>query len=479
MRLISELAKIAAANPKKIALITEKSQMTFEDLLQLIHVLDVQLTTRGVRAGQTVVFTGRRPEFCIALAFLLSLRGLTLIYSDHGSVVDAGIAVDRVIGTEPDPSVPAERYLLIENNWFAAMGTLDVPDYTKIEGGYGTFVFRSSGSTGTPKYVRSGEVERIAQMGRAAFLDSTDLRLRRVSATMAPQTGWSTSISLATLIAGGSLLVLTEAKENILPYLDLHRIDTLCTTPAILQIMRDLPNAQQYLTSVRDIRLGGSLATTPLLKSFAAICPARIQMGYGAAEIGACFRAYFDPEAVQGAGYVGKFIRDDLEVAFFDEGLTPQPGADEGIIGFRPREGQFARQYLSQDDSTTGYINGYFIPGDIMRRDGDDYFIIGRVKNIVNVSGNKFSLETVRQALELSFPGNTLVPIPFEDADGIERLAVAYRGLREISPEEMTSAIGPRFTGLKVLRARRVDEIPLTESGKIDSQRLKAMFYQG
>ena len=55
MSLIAAIARTAAERPQKVALITEKSQMSLMDLLQLAQVMDVELVTRGLRAGQTVV----------------------------------------------------------------------------------------------------------------------------------------------------------------------------------------------------------------------------------------------------------------------------------------------------------------------------------------------------------------------------------------------------------------------------------------
>ncbi|TAG18874.1 MAG: hypothetical protein EAZ40_11110, partial [Rhodobacterales bacterium] len=61
MTLIASFARTALARPQKIALITEKSQMSFHDLLQLVQVMDLELVTRGLRTGQTVVMASRRP----------------------------------------------------------------------------------------------------------------------------------------------------------------------------------------------------------------------------------------------------------------------------------------------------------------------------------------------------------------------------------------------------------------------------------
>jgi acyl-coenzyme A synthetase/AMP-(fatty) acid ligase len=479
MTLTAAFAHSAQARPQKIALITEKSQMSYLDLLHLLQVLDVELATRGLRAGQTVVMASARPELCLGMALLMSWRGLTVIFGPPDQVVAAGIAFDHIVATEAEG--PRDRQIVIEPAWFGPMGTLPLPDFTAPTGRpSGTFVYRSSGSTGMPKFIRSAEADRLADAPRHAFMGEVDLGARRLMTTLSLRAGWSMSVVLATLLSGGSVVALAEGAKNALPWIDLYHVDTLATSPAMLQLILNEPGARQYLAGLRDIRLGGALAGPRLLDEFSRLCAARLHLGYGSAEIGPCFRWTHDPATPRPDGFLGPMRRADLELGFFDTDLNPLPGASEGVVGFRPVSGPFARQYLAEGgDGKTGFLNGWFFPGDILRRVGEDYFILGRVKEVVNFGGNKFSLAEVRRALEASFPGAVLAPVALPDPDGLERLGICYTAARPLSEAELTAAVAPHFRGLKVLRAVRVEALPLTESGKIDTGRIREILTRG
>lgn len=481
MTLIAAFARTALTRPQKIALITEKSQMSHLDLLHLVQLLDLQLVTRGLREGQTVVMASLRPELCVAMTLLLSWRGLTVIFGPPSEVSAAGLAFDHVLGTEVDPAIPRDRQIVIEADWFGLLGTLKLPDFTQETGRQaGTFVYRSSGSTGLPKFIRSTEADRVADAPRQAFMGEVDLSARRLMTTLKLHSGWAMSVVLATLLDGGSVVALSDASANALSYIDLYHVDTLATSPAMLQLYLQEPGVRQYLDGLRDVRLGGAQAGPRLLQEFAAICPARVHLGYGSAEVGPCFRWIHDPAMPRPAGYLGPFRRPDLEIAFFDDDLRLLPGASEGLVGFRPVVGTFPRQYLAETaEARTGFIDGWFFPGDILRREGEDYFILGRAKEVVNYGGNKFSLAEVGRVLESRLPGVQLALVALSDADGIEALGVAYVGPRPVPEAELTAVVGARFKGLRVLRALRLPALPLTDSGKVDLRRLRIMLSQG
>jgi acyl-coenzyme A synthetase/AMP-(fatty) acid ligase len=301
---------------------------------------------------------------------------------------------------------------------------------------------------------------------------------RRFLTTLSPGTGYGLCANLAVLTAGGSVVALDQDRDKLPQYLDLYRVDTLGISPAIVERLLELPAPEQYLTGIADVRFLGAMASPALLAAFARICPARLHVGYGSGELGRIFAGIHDPLNPQPSGHVGRLVRDDLEVVFCDESLRPIPGADEGIVGFRPKAGAFARDYLGggEDGSDAGFIGGMFFPGDIMRRVGEEYFVIGRTKNIVNFGGNKVALEAVAEALAAAFPGAAFVPMVDLDALGLERLSVVYRAGADIPAQAMEMALAGRFVGLKVRRTRRMAAFPLTETGKVDVQALKAIW---
>ena len=287
------------------------------------------------------------------------------------------------------------------------------------------------------------------------------------------------SLLLQTLLVGGSVVALSEGSANALPWIDLYHVDTLGTSPAVLQMMLKQPRVEQYLRGLRDIRVGGAQAGAQLLDAFAQICPAQLHLGYGSAELGPCFRWVHDRANPQPESHLGLFLRPDLKIGFFDEAHNLLPDATEGIVGFRPKTGSFARQYIAEDaGGQSGFINGWFFPGDILRREGDVYFTVGRTKDIVNFGGNKYSLVTLRKALSAAFPTATIEPIVLKDASGLECLGFAYSAPELLSETAITAALS-RFIGLRVLRSLRLDNLPLTDTGKIDLARLRLLFLQG
>lgn len=478
MSLVSEFAKVAARLPQKIALITATSQLTFRDLLAMVQVLDDNLTAQGVRPGQTVAIASPRAEFCITLALLASYRGWTAVFTGISPqpLVETGLAHDWLIVTEAGVTGPVGRTVAIAPDWFRALDRQDIPDLTAHAGAGAQFAFASSGTTGVAKFALSSEANRLEALSDNWRFIETGLSGRRGLSSLAAGTGWAFTTNFAFLLAGSSVVSLGIESSQLLPILDLYHVDTLALTPIMVSRMLAIPDAAQFLGGVRDIRFGGSLLNDKLLSDFARICPARFYLSYGAAEIGTCLVNRWSPDAARAAGYVGRLTNPRIEAAFFDENLNPIPGATEGIVGFRSTSAIGARGYLTDPhDARTGFHHGFFIPGDVMRRDGDDFFLIGRTKNILNISGNKFSLEMIGDHLARVFPGIELAPLIDSGSDGLERLVLAYRADHALSAAEVQRALDAtgRFPALEVSRVVRLDRLPLTQTAKIDVQTLR------
>ncbi len=478
MSLVSEFAKVAARLPQKIALITTTSQLTFHDILAMVQVLDDRLTAQGIRPGQTVAVASPRAEFIIPLALLASYRGWTVVFSGNSPqpLTEAGLAFDWLILTEAGVEGPAGRTITIDPAWFRSPAKLTLPDFTAHQGAGVRFAFPSSGTTGVAKFTLSSEANRLEAMSDNWHSLDAGLSGRRGLTSLAPGTGWAFTTNFAFLLAGSSVVSLGTEASQILPTLDLYNVDTLALTPVMVSRMLAIPEAAQFLAGVRDIRFGGALVSEMLLRDFARICSARLYRAYGAAEIGTCLMECWSPDTPRAEGYLGRLSNPRIEAAFFDEDLNPIPGATEGIVGFRSHGSTGARSYLTDPhDAKTGFHHGFFIPGDVMRREGDDFFLIGRTKNILNISGNKFSLEMIGEHLARAFPGADLVPLVDTGSDGLERLALAYRADHALSAAEVQRALDAshRFPGLQVTLVARVPMIPLTQTVKADIKALR------
>jgi acyl-coenzyme A synthetase/AMP-(fatty) acid ligase len=474
MSLISEFAEVARVRPKQIALVTEKSQLSYQDLIDLVQCLDVELAARGVRSGQTLILDSARAEFCVAFALLLSLRSFTVVFTTTQLAVKSGMTFDRVVTTDPTDRVPEADQVVIDASWFAALGTYPLIDFLAHQSSEGRFVTQSSGSTGVPKYIAGTESERLRNAKLGGGFRGVPLAGRRFCSTLSPSAGWSITGNLAAILAGGSAVSLSGDQDRLPAFLDLYRVDALVTTPGIISTLLKLPDVGQFLTSLRDVRLGGATANRHLIEKFGRVCNANLHIGYGAAEIGTIFMSVQDPKSPAPEGYIGLPMRDDLEISFFKTDLTPLPNATEGVVGIRLKDPSMSREYLfDKGDGKTGLIEGCFFPGDIMRREADGYYYVGRVKNIINFSGNKFSLEAVTLALEEAHPESHCVVLVEPDEDGLERLVVHYVAEGPIDALAFARGLGARFPGLQVVRAVRHDRFPMTTTGKVDIEVLR------
>lgn len=474
MSLISEFAEVASNRPQQTALITEKSQLSYQDILDLVQVFDIELSSNGVRSGQTLILDSSRAEFCLVMALLLSYKGLSVAYTSAHQATQAGIDFDFVVTENMSDEISTEKQIVIDGSWFAALGTYPKIDFRMHSGPVGHFIMQSSGSTGIPKFIIAKEEERLKTAQNGHEVLGVSLKGRRACSSLSPRAGWSMTVNLCALLSGGSVVALSENREDLALYIDLYRIDVLVTTPAILANLIKHEQTSQFLTSLRDVRIGGAMVGQRLTKEFSNICDANLHMGYGAAETGTLLTYTHNSDTHFPEGYLGKPVRDEIEVAFFKPDLTPLPNATEGVVGFRFSKPGALRTYLGNDPtSNSGLVDGCFFPGDMMKLDDLGYHYIGRVKNIINFSGNKFSLETITLFLEDKLAGSQIAALVELDEHGLERLALFVVSDTEITMQASEAALKARFSGLKISRVEPLSKFPMVPNGKIDIAKLK------
>jgi acyl-coenzyme A synthetase/AMP-(fatty) acid ligase len=481
MGLIQEFSQRAANRLEQIAIISERSQMSYGDVLGTVRCFEQALISRGVKDGQTIVLLGKRIEFTIAMTLLASLRAYRVIFAPVAAVERAGIAFDWVLGTEAIDLISADRQILIGPDWFSGMRDAGIPDYSNATSERdGALVFTTSGSSGEPKFVETSVQARMdnAMRDGPGFV-KLDMKGRRFCTTVAAGASWAMLGHLSALLSGGSVLSLSEGTGSLLGYIDLYRMDALVTTPVVLSQILNTPNAEQFLTSLMDVRVGGALASNELVHRFAERFDLRVHIGYGSTEFGFTLGHVYDPLNPASEGYLGEPANDDIEIAFYDDNFEKLPDyAKEGVVGFRRTKQKTQRKYIASDqsDRSAGFREGVFFPGDILRRSNAGYQFIGRTKNIVNVSGNKYSIDRVVAFLAARYPTVQMAPLVDVDVEGIERIMVVVAGGVAPDREDIEQKVQDAFVGLCVSRVETVDALPLTPTHKIDFVALRAAF---
>lgn len=479
-RLVEAFYETAMAYPEKIALLTERSQMSYRDVLALMQVLDIQLRTRGVREGQTIVVETDRGELCIAFALLLSLRSLNVIFASARLVENRDIDFDRVVTMTPLDGVAADKQIVMEADWFSLMGTIPLPRYENLPGTGGSFITQTSGTTGVPKLVKTPEASRMRDMASMTTLTADQLRAMRFLTTAGPNTGWAMNRMLPVLLGGGSVVSLGNDTANFLPHVDQWRVSHLSVTPSVLRMALKTPDAAQYLTSVESIEIGGASTPPGLLRTARQVCPAEFVMTYGATEVGAlCEHVYSGDRDIQD-GYLGEIIRSDVDLLLLDEGLEEIDGATEGVLAVRlPEHARRGYYPPSEQGGDAGFQGDLFITGDVIRRQGDALYLIGRRKRVLNLNGNKYSLDTIQAALARDLPAETeTAAVATKDDEGMEQLVVFYAAPHSIATADIEAVLTRSWKKLSLGAAYRVPQMPMTPSGKIDLGALRSTMVQ-
>jgi acetyl-CoA synthetase len=169
-----------------------------------------------------------------------------------------------------------------------------------------------------------------------------------------------------------------------------------------------------------------------------------------------------------------------VDAAVLDEDGNEVPAGEQGLLALRrPWPGmlrtlfrddeRFKETYFSKWDETT-----YFV-GDAARKDEDGYFwVVGRVDDVVNVSGHRLSTAEVESAIVSHPKVAEAAVIGQQDEDTGQAIAafVILEGDRDEGDEQLEQEIREHVARRigKLARPRRIiwtADVPKTRSGKI------------
>ncbi len=174
-----------------------------------------------------------------------------------------------------------------------------------------------------------------------------------------------------------------------------------------------------------------------------------------------------------------------IRAAVVDEGGKPvAPGSGGYLVITRPWPGMFRTLYQDDERYISNYFSKYghstYFPGDGARQDAEgDFWLLGRVDDVMNVSGHRLSTIELESTLvehpAVAEAAATAAPDPLTGQTPL--CFVLLRAGREPSDElaaELRDWIGEKIG--KIARPKAViivDDLPKTRSGKIMRRLLK------
>ncbi|KAL5363342.1 hypothetical protein BJX96DRAFT_177982 [Aspergillus floccosus] len=227
---------------------------------------------------------------------------------------------------------------------------------------------------------------------------------------------------------------------------------------------RPPPEILEYVNAARAFRImmSGSAALPFTLQSkwINLLGGKRILERYGSTEFSSVFSVK-PGDTNNPDGSVGKvFLGLDVKLSNGDEGevLVKSP--------------HIFTEYIYDPKATAAAFttDGYYKTGDIARREGEYYFILGSASvDIIKSGGYKISaLDIEREILDLPYVGEVMVVGVADDEYG-QRVAAAIttRNKDSLTLEKLRADLRSRLAGYKLPTLLRiVDELPKSASGK-------------
>lgn len=249
-------------------------------------------------------------------------------------------------------------------------------------------------------------------------------------------------------------------------------------------------DVRAYIDGARKLRAcicGTSALPKPIADFWTQILGKKILLRYGASEIGATFKVSLsDPEVPDGS--VGTKVPGyDIQLSKTGEG-SDGTGMQGEILVKGP---EMFSKYIFDPAATAAAHDdrGYYKSGDIARREGEYYFILGRASvDIIKSGGYKISaLDIEREIMALPYVAEVMVVgVPDDEFGqrvactiGLKGAADTEAPLHKLSIKRLRDDLRARLAGYKMPTLLRVveGELPKSGTGKVIKKVLGPQFF--
>ncbi|KAM3415610.1 Malonate--CoA ligase [Cercospora zeina] len=246
------------------------------------------------------------------------------------------------------------------------------------------------------------------------------------------------------------------------------------------------PDAQRYIDGARALRAcicGTSALPKNIADFWTQLLGRQILLRYGMTETGAVLRVRMGDDKVPDGSVGNIFPGCDVRLSEGDQGeiLAKSPG-------------MFSKFLFDAEATKAAHdSHGYYKTGDIARKEGDYYFILGRASvDIIKSGGYKISaLDIERELLALPYVAEAMV-VGVADQEFGQRVAAAIVLKQAADPtrhgtadvpnldiERLRGDLRERLAGYKMPTVLRVlkEELPKSATGKVVKKQLGPYFF--
>ncbi|QBQ40503.1 class I adenylate-forming enzyme family protein [Sphingobacterium psychroaquaticum] len=345
-------------------------------------------------------------------------------------------------------------------------------------------ILYTSGTTGAPK----GCVMPHFSVYMAAQVAATTLGLSRDERLLLAMPIWHSSPLNnwfgATLYLGGTVVLLREYSPlQMLETIEREKITLYFGAPiSYILPLRTVPNFGNYdLSSVRRWAYGGGPISEDISRKISlAYRSNNFYQVFGMTETGPTGIVLYPEEQLHKAGSIGKYALPSVSIKVVDEQGNEVPNGSIGEIwikAFSCMAGYYKNPQASQDAFTD---DGWYITGDIARKDKDGYlYIVDRKKDIINTGGENVYSKQVEDALLLhpDIVDAAVIGTPHHEWGETVTAILVTNKIDPISPDKIATFLGKHLPTYRIPKIYHfTDALPRTPSGKVQKFVIKEQF---
>jgi 2,3-dihydroxybenzoate-AMP ligase/mycobactin salicyl-AMP ligase len=337
----------------------------------------------------------------------------------------------------------------------------------------------TGGTTGVPKLVPRTHNDFLCNVEyRAKAWERSPRDVTLIATPLSHNMAIEVSMNPSFLTGGKVVAIPSTRSREILEAIQKERITTMILAVAQVQQIIDFPELDQYdLSSLQVIATGGSHMPSELIKKIYEKLKCKFYNVYGSSE-GPCTQTrYEDPEEVV-FHTVGWPVCPYDEFKLVDSSGRELPRGQEGELIVRG-PCIFRGYYKSESENREAFTpDGFYRTGDLAKFDPEGRLIItGRRKDIIIRGGEKISAKEVEELISGHPKVMQVAAVGMPDSVFGEKVCVFITPKKgdTVSFEEILSYLKEKKTSVFYLPERMeiVEEMPLTNVGKIDKIRLR------
>ncbi|WP_421764084.1 o-succinylbenzoate--CoA ligase [Ekhidna sp.] len=466
--------------------------LTYRQLNNLSNYLAKRLQTEGVQPGDRVaVLSEFRLEYIVLLGAAMKLGFIIVPLNYRLSSREVCYMVNNC---EPKMVISEEKFSSLIHpdelehqpsiswdmqNLFSELSKVlgdeefnanDIKDDDPL------FIIYTSGTTGFPKgAIYSYKMAFWNAINTQIRLDITSRDHTVICMPPFHTGGWNVLL-MPFLLQGGSFTLLRKFDAaTVLNLLEDEEATLFMGVPTMLKMMADDESLNEVsLESVRYFIVGGEAMPLPLIELWESK-GVPIRQGFGLTEVGPNIYSLHHDDAMRKIGSIGtpNFF---VDVKLMKQDGTEAKGEEEGELWLN---GPVVTPgyWNNEEASKEAFTDGWFRTGDILVRDVEGYFYVkDRIKNMFISGGENVYPAEVEKLLQThpSIHEVAVIGVP-DDRWGEVGKAIVVGSSASLTQDDILDFCAGKLAKFKIPKhLELVDEIPKTESGKIDRKKLKS-----